>query len=454
MITSLQNSWRFYLIILLLTGLPRLSMSQETALQSYIKQGLENNQGLKQQKFLLQKSMFALKEAKTFFLPEVNFSGNYLDSRGGRKINLPIGDLLNPVYNSLNQLTNSSAFPEVKNISQTFNPNNYYDAKFRTSLPIFDAEIIYNSRIRKEQINYQQAEIDVYKRELVKDIQLGYYTYLQTLESIRILENATILAQENLRYNQTLVKNDKAIRTAVSRAENELIGLKAKLEDAKYQSVNAAAYFNFLLNLPFNTKIEAPQNQQIITEPDASVSGRREELTKLATLQDINSLSLQLAKSARLPKLSTFMDLGSQGDFLKFNNTTRYYLFGVTLTWQVFAANRTFYKSQQAEFQIKSTVEQINQVEQQLQLQAETAMNKLSSAKQIYEASKSQTFLSEQYYQDQRKLYREGQLLYLELLDAQNRLISDQLQQSISYLNVQTRAVELERAKASYPLSN
>lgn len=447
-------SWRSCLIILLFTGLSTESSAQETALQLYIMQGLSNNQGLKQQNFILQKNIFALKEAKTFFLPEVNFTGNYLDSRGGRKINLPIGDLLNPVYNSLNQLTNSSAFPEVKNISQTFNPNNYYDAKFRTSIPIFDAEIIYNSKIRKEEINFQRAEIDVYKRELVKDIQLSYYAYLQTLESIRILENATILAKENLRYNQTLVKNDKAIRTAVSRAENEMIGLQARLEDAKYQSINAAAYFNFLLNVPFNTKIESTQNEQIIADSDISQTGEREELKKLASAQNINALSLELAKSANLPKLSTFIDLGSQGDFVKFNNTTRYYLFGVTLSWQVFAGNRTFYKAKQAEFQIKATSEQLSQVEQQLQLQAETALNRLNSAKQIFQASKSQTVLSEQYYKDQQKLYREGQLLYLELLDAQNRLISDQLQQSISYLNVQTRTVELERAKASYPLSN
>jgi outer membrane protein TolC len=454
MTVSYPKTWSFYLIILLITCLPGLSFSQESILISYVEQGLKNNQGLKQQNFILQKNLNALKEAKTFFLPEVNFTGNYLDSRGGRKINLPIGDLLNPVYNSLNQLTNASSFPEVKNIEQTFNPNNYYDAKFRTSLPIFDAEIIYNKKIRTEEIGFQRAEIEVYRRELVKDIQLAYYSFLQTLESIRILENATVLARENLRYNQTLVKNDKAIRTAVSRADNEMIGLQARMEDAKYQSTNAAAYFNFLLNVPFDTKIEVPSVGQETHQTDTTSSSPREELARLGAAQNINALSLQLARSANLPKLSTFIDLGSQGDFLKFNNTTRYYLFGVTLTWQVFAANRNLYKAKQAEFQIKATNEQISQVEQQLLLQAETASNKLKSARQMYEASRSQVVLSEQYYQDQRKLYREGQLLYLELLDAQNRLISDQLQQSISYLNVQTRAVELQRAKASYPLSN
>jgi outer membrane protein TolC len=445
---------RHLLYILLLSGMLAQARAQDSILEGYIQQGLKNNQGIRQQGFLLEKSMYALKEAKTFFLPEVNFNGSYLDSRGGRKISIPIGDLLNPVYTSLNQLTNSSAFPQVENVNQTFNPNNYYDAKFRTSLPLYNAEISYNTRIRKEQINFQQAEADVYRRELVKEIKFAYYAYMQSREAITILESAVSLAKENLRFNQVLVKNDKAIRTVVSRSENELIGLEARLEDAKNQSINAAGYFNFLLNTPLDSRIEGQAAAQLAPEPDTASTGRREELVKLESLLKINTLSGQLAKASSLPKLSTFMDLGTQGDFIKFNNDTRYYLFGVTLDWRVFAANRVQYKTKQAAMDRNATSAQLSQVEQQLELQSQTASNKLKSAVTIYRASISQTALSKQYYEDQQKLYREGQLLYIELLDAQNRLINDQLQQSISYLNVQTRTAELERAKASYVFSN
>jgi outer membrane protein TolC len=442
------------LLCALAAAIGHTANAQEAVLQGYIEQGLKNNQGLKQQGFILEKSMYALKEARTFFLPEVNFNSSYLDSRGGRKISIPIGDLLNPVYTSLNQLTNSSAFPQVENVNQTFNPRNYYDAKFRTSLPLYNAEITYNTRIRKEQIQFQRAEVDVYRRELVKEIKVAYYAYQQADEAIHILESAVSLARENLRFNQALVRNDKAIRTVVSRSENELIGLEAKLEDARNQAVNASAYFNFLLNSPLETKVELSKTSEIAILADTAAEGRREELLKLESLSKINALSGQLARAAALPKLATFIDLGSQGDFVKFNNDTRYYLFGVTLDWRVFANNRTQYKAKQSEMDVRATGEQISQVEQQLHLQTQTASNRLKSAVQIYNASKSQTTLSQQYYQDQQKLYREGQLLYIELLDAQNRLISDQLQQSISYLNVQTRAAELERAKASYLFSN
>ncbi|MCE7064791.1 TolC family protein [Dyadobacter sp. CY326] len=428
--------------------------AQDKVLEAYIAQGLKNNQGLRQQDFLLQKSLYALKEAKSYFLPEVNFNTSYLDSRGGRKISIPIGHLLNPVYSSLNQLTHSTAFPQVENVNQTFNPNNYYDAKFRTSLPLYNPEIGFNTKIRKEQINLQQADYDVYRRELVKEIKLSYFAYLQSQEAVRILESAVALARENLRFNRVLVSNDKAIRTVVSRSENELIGLEARLEEVKYQSKSAAAYFNFLLNSPLDTQIDfqaAPQ-----TEPNALAvaSVRREELVKLESLSKINVLSGQLEKASSLPKLATFIDLGSQGDFLNFNNDTRYYLFGLTLDWRVFAGNRVQYRTTQAQLDGKVTGEQISQVEQQLELQSQTASNKLNASIKIYQASRSQTALSEQYYQDQQKLYREGQLLYIELLDAQNRLVSDQLQQSIAYMNMQSRSAELERAQASYPFSN
>jgi hypothetical protein len=132
-------------------------------------------------------------------------------------------------------------------------------------------------------------------------------------------------------------------------------------------------------------------------------------------------------------------------------------LFGVTLDWRVFAANRVQYKAKQAAMDRNATsASSWARWSSSLQLQSQTASNNLEiCGSPSISASTSQTALyRNSIIEDQQKLYREGQLLYIELLDAQNRLISDQLQQSISYLNVQTRTAELERAKASYVFSN
>ncbi|EDM36105.1 outer membrane efflux protein [Pedobacter sp. BAL39] len=443
----MKTNLTIFCCLLLALWLPGDLKAQEP-LDKYIAEAISNNLGLKQQDFALQKSLYALKEAKGLFLPEVEFNTSYVTSGGGRKIEIPIGDLLNPVYSTLNNLTNSSRFPQVKNVSQAFNPTNYYDAKLHTTMPLYNAEVIYNSRIKKEQISYQQAQLSVYKRELVKQVKLGYYGYQQSLQSLKILENGLLLANENLRINQSMVKNGKAIRTVVSRAENEVAGLQAQLGDAKATSLNAAAYFNFLLNRPLDAAIEADFQQPLVK--DTTAGGQREELAAMASATQLNELSLRMTKSNMLPKLSTFLDLGSQGDFIKVNGETPYYLFGVTLSWNIFSGNRNNNKIQQAQLELRSAHTQLEQVEQQLQMEVLTAKNRLEAANQAFSAAQSQVSLSEQYFKDQQRLYKEGQALYLELLDAQTRLINDQQKQSIAYLNVQTRQTELERANASY----
>jgi len=190
-------------LILLILGcwLP-FSVFSQSPLQGYIDEALKNNLGIQKQDFALQRSLYALKEAKGLFLPDVELNTSYLTSGGGRKIEIPIGDLLNPVYSTLNSLTGSGKFPQVDNVSQTFNPNNYYDAKVHTTLPLYNAEIIYNSRIKKEQITMQQIELRLYKRELIKQVKLAYYGYEQSLQAIKIFENGIALAKENLRINQ------------------------------------------------------------------------------------------------------------------------------------------------------------------------------------------------------------------------------------------------------------
>ena len=141
----------------------------QTTLDSYIKTALANNETIRQQQFLLTKSVYALKEAKSLFLPAVGFNATYTLANGGRTVDIPVGDLMNPVYKTLNQLTGTTNFPQVQNQHVLLNPNNFYDAKIRTTYPLLNAEIEFNRKIKTQQHNLQQIEISLYKRELVKE---------------------------------------------------------------------------------------------------------------------------------------------------------------------------------------------------------------------------------------------------------------------------------------------
>ncbi len=160
----------FYILLCCLGS--QLAYGQQN-LEKYISYGLNNNESIRTQQFTLKKSVYALSEAKSQFFPEVSFNSTYTKAGGGRSIDLPLGDLVNPIYKTLNQLTQSNSFPMIKNRSVLLNPDDFYDAKFHTVMPLLDLELNYNRKIKGQEVTLQRIEVEIYKRELVKDIKEG-----------------------------------------------------------------------------------------------------------------------------------------------------------------------------------------------------------------------------------------------------------------------------------------
>jgi outer membrane protein TolC len=438
-----------YMLLLLVA----VKADAQTALDGYIQQSLKSNQGVHQQNFQLERSIYALKQARALYLPSVSLLGTYTVAGGGRTIDFPVGDMLNPVYSTLNKLTESNEFPTLKNESILLNPNNFYDAKFRTALPLVNAEIWYNKQIKQVQITQQQAALNVYKRELVKDIKTAYYQYYQADKAVNIYKNALALVNENIRVNESLLRNGVRNSTALTRAQAEKQKIEASLNSAENSRNNARSYFNFLLNRSLDEVIILDELSVKSIEQSA-VTGvdQREELQQLRAAETIYGISRKMQQSYIVPKLNTFVDVGSQGFNFRFDNNSKYYLAGLNLQWDLFAAGQNSYKVKQAELDVKATHEKLDQTEKALQLQWSQVRNNYNTAMANYKSAEKQLQLAEKYYNDQLKVYKEGQLLYIELLDAQNQLTNSQLQSSVAFAQVLIAGAEMERTTAAYPL--
>lgn len=426
----------------------------QSKLDGYIEAGLKNNEVIKQHNFDINKSMYALKEAHALFYPTVTLNGNYTKAEGGRTIDIPIGDMLNPVYNTLNQITNSNAFPTLQNQSVLINPDNFYDAKIHTTMPLLNFEIIYNKRIKTQQTSLQNIELEIYKRELVKEIKIGYYKYLQSVEGIKIYEDALKLVKENQRVNQSLFKNDKINRTAVLRSDNEVIRIQANLETAKQTSKNAQSYFNFLLNEKLDSAIETDINETLPSDLVEDNTPNREELKKLNQVKELNETVSKLTQSHWFPTLSGFADFGFQDFDFEVNKDSRYYFAGLGLQWNIFSGNKNKFKLKQVEEDSKKISSQIDNVKQQLLLQYQISQNNLKSALEQFQADNNQKESAKKYNEDVTKLYKEGQAIYIELLDAQNQWVNAQLNTNLSLYNTWIAFAELERANASFTFKN
>ncbi len=456
MSTTINKGVAFSFCFLLIATVYNPGAAQQNVLDGYIRLAFKENDGLKQQQFQLEKSLFALKEAKSLFLPAVSLQGSFTRAGGGRTIDFPVGDLLNPVYSTLNRLTESQNFPTLENASILLNPDHFYDAKFRTTLPLINAEIWYNQQIKKELITQQQAAVQVFKRQLVKDIKTAYYQLYQRTKAVEIYQNSLLLVDESIRVNESLYRNGVRNNTNLNRAKAEKQKIEAALHSARNDRKNVQAYFNFLLNQPLETPIDLDSASvsypELLQQIDKGFVTQREELLQLHSAQQIYGLNRRIQKAHLLPKVNTFLDLGSQGFDWNFDGQSRYYFWGVNLQWDLFGFGRYRYQVQQTEADIKTLQARTDDTEKALQLQLEQAYNNYHTALAQYQNAKSQWAFARDYYQDQSRLYREGQLLYLELLDAQHQFTNAQLQQSVSLAEVQISLAEIERCQAAYPL--
>ena len=444
------NKWISVCLLAGFAGWSSIYGQHSAILDQYIQEAFADNRDLQQQALILQEQQKAVQEAQGLWKPTVNFGLNYTLAAGGRSISFPVGDLLNPVYSTLNNITQTNQFPQLENVEEQFLPNNFYDARVRITQPILNPDIKYNKAIKEKQLAIPEVQQSVIRRQLVRDIKMAYFQYLQAAEAVGIFENALQLLAENTRVNESLVRNGAAIPGVLVRIQGETSNVEGQLTLAKSQLENAAGYFNFLLRRPYDAPIlrdtTLPELPGTMTAP-ALV---REEVQQLDKALDIQEMVLEYQQTFRQPKLGVQLDLGSQG----FNfNWGGYGLMGLSLEVPLYAGKRNLMKIDQTNLAIQRLRTQQQQVQEQIQLQVNIAETKLKGSLGAFEQYSYQINAADRFYRDVQRRYREGQAGYIEVLDGRTQLTNAKIQQSLARLQVWTQWVEWEFAVAAYPVA-
>jgi len=445
-------------LLTITSALLTIDANAQQVLDEYIAMGLKNNIVLQQKNISLEKAMLSLKIANGMFSPSLNLLGNYTNGDGGRRISFPVGDLLNPVYSTLNQLTGSDHFPQIENVNQNFFPKDFYDVRARASMPIFNTDLIYNRKIREHQTLLQEYEVTIYKRELVRNIKVAYFTYLGAREGVSVYRSALTRALEGKRVNESLLANGKGLPAYVLRSESEIENINAQLTDAERQVENAQLYLNFLLNRNAEETIASTYSaaedlvhaSALIQEP-VSIQ-KREELIQLQTLKGLNENILTMNKMFWAPRISGFVDMGAQAERMKYNSNARYYLIGVQLDMPLFAGFTNRNKISQARLEIKNTELSVQQANRQLNMSTQISKNSLVSAYQNYRSAQKQLEAAQSYQRLIEKGYKEGVNTFIEAVDARNQLTSAQLLVTVNQYRVLIAEAGLERETAGYAL--
>ena len=429
-------------------------------LNAYVEEGLRQNLALQQESMEIKKAMETIRQAKALFYPRLTFAPTYSYAAGGRRLNFPVGDLLNPAYKSLNELTGKNQFPtDIENVDVLLAPTNFHDTKVSVQYSIYNPEIKYNYLIQKTLMSAQEAKKRVVENELRYNIETAYYQYLQSLEAVKILANSRLVLDELVRLNKKLVANNTSTKDVVFSSEYEVSKLVQQKVEVDNNIQIAKAYFNFLLNRSLTDDILVDSTlmnpafidfagPNTLADLTHAALGSRQELKQLDLSIEASKQATDLQqKAASRPAVFIGGNVGFQGFGYTFKDQS-YVVGQAGLSWDIFKGFERKSKIQQAKIQTDILQTKKTEVEKQIELQTAQAFYDFISSKESQKASLEGLNNASQYFKIVDSRYRNGNLLLIEFIKAQNDVQTAQLQQSITKYNVLIKRSMLNKITA------
>lgn len=444
------------IIIALLSFLHICNLSAQEILDQYIREGVNNNTSLKQASLEFESSLEQLNEARGGMLPSIDFSSRYTKAHGGRNFVVPIGDLMNPVYASLNGLMGEDRFGQIENSTLNFNRTTDIDTKITLSQPIFDKRLIMGRAIAEDQSKIKHMDVAIRKRALVSEIKKAYFNYLKSEKLMELFISTRKLVDENLRSAQALYENDKVTLDVVLKAKTEAGKLDLQIAEAEKMRNNSRAYFNYLLNRSLESEIiteEIPSTPSVAPEL-LPATRKREEFSQIDMGLKANHSERKLHESITLPNLYAVVDYGFQGSEYEFNNQSDYALASLVLSWNLFSGFQNKARIQQAAINSRILESREQELAKSIQLEAIQSFYDLKEKQQNFETTSTIVKEAETTYKLVNKKFKEGMASQLELTDARTNLTNSKIQQIISKYDTWISFATYERAIASYPIES
>lgn len=419
-------------------------------LESYVKQAIAESPTLLQQQLSIQQQQNSLDGAKGLFAPQLSFQANYTLASGGRQIEFPIGDLLNPVYGTLNQLTESNSFPtDLANEEIQFLPHNFHETKLRLIQPLFNSDIYYNYKAQQNLLEAEEAKLQAFELELAYNVRTAYYQYLQSIEGVRIYETNLETLNELLATNRKLVAQGQQSPEVVYRTQTEINDLKAQLAAVQETSANAGSYFNFLLSRELESPIEIDSSFSVndLSANASTPANTRPELNALSAAQDAQAQNVSRLSAQKLPSINAVVDAGYQGFGYEFEDQD-FVLMQVGLQWNLFQGNTRKKEQANAALALEQLHSQEDLLLQQIALQQNLAQQQLTRALTQYQLQQKSLQQALKTYQIVSKKYKEGQVLLIELLDVRNKYLAQQQSLLLSKYQIPMAQAAVKRAKA------
>lgn len=435
-----------------------------TIIENYVTLAIERNTALRMRALDVDGARAGLAQVRGALQPQVELVARYTVATGGRTIEFPVGDLLNPVYRTLNDFLAAQGkpapFPQISNQSINFYRDHEQETKLRVLQPLYRPEITRAVAAGRAAVASREASLAAYRRELRLTVVTAYHRWLQAEAAASILEAAGRLTAEALRVNRLLFENDKVTEDRVLRSQADALEVKQQQFEIARDRNLARAHFNFLLNQPLETALEsvsadalqAAEAALIAAVPVATRSpAQREELAALEHGVTAARAAEEAVRARLRPTLGLAIETGLQGESYRSGGNANFFqgsLVGELNLWDG-ARNRS--RLALAAIERRRIELQRDDVRAGLALQVQQAADEFRAAAAAGAAAQERETATRRAFALVSAREREGLANQLTFLDARNEFTRAELNRQIIRQRLFIAAAAYERAAALTP---
>ena len=440
----------------------------ERVADALVAEALESNLGLTAVEAGVDQRLAALDAARARFLPSIDLQLRYSRADGGREIELPVGDLLNPVYSSLNALLTAAGqpapFTPIANQSFTFLREREQDSVLRLSQPLYDARLAAARRQAAHGYDAARYGLESYRLQLERDVRQAYYRWLASREAMEILAATLELALENERVNDSLHRNGKVTRDLVLRAEADRLEIDQQLTRARATESLARRYINLLCNAPLTRELKAaavsdadlPRLAARVPRPAGAAAAalqledtaleRRAELRQFESGVAAAGESERIARAAFKPQFALAVDAGTQGADWDYRDQDPYVMASVIVRFNLFSGGADRASLRAARARSAELVAGRALAEQQIRIQVHEALSDLEVAEASLATASRRSDAAAAAFAIVAKKRDLGQVSPAEYLDAQRALTEARLNGNVIRYDALAALAQVEYA--------
>jgi outer membrane protein len=441
----------------------------EDGLRQVVDDALAANLELRAGAASVQQRVAALDQARARYLPVLDFDARYSVADGGRTIEFPVGDLLNPVYETLDQMLVQSgqpaAFPRVKNQQINLLLPREQNTRLVLAQPVYEPRLAPTVEGSRQDLNRVEADLSGLRTRVIRDTKQAYYEWLAAQQQALVLDATLELARANLSANESLYRNGRITRDLVYRAEADLLEIEQNRLAAASRVKVAQSYVNLLRNYPLSApvpdasideatverfrsrlvrrlagrRMDVPVMQQVATERRAEIQSLDAAIAGSLAQQD-------LARAAFKPTLAVGAEAGIQGEEYGVGPDQRYVLASIVLRWNTFRGGA----DQAALAEARALTEQLRATRdlatQQVRLEVQRALERLEVADASLGTARKRAEAAEAGFRIAARKRDLGQINQADFIDARRTLTDAQLNLNRVRTEFLGRLAELEFA--------